>query len=321
MAKIKSIVTEADVTFMGDVDVEFVSLVGHAANRQPFKVIKGEVKGEHDMSKKAIYSVLVSKDTTEEKLQEIVEAHGLSTEEKLEIEGYDVYKQISDEEIDFDSRKMTALDEGAYAIVADLKEESEKEGLEKEEFEWETMDKVADSLFSMMDIVLGTLRQPEADGQSRKEMIQSAISNFTNYVTAVLDTAKAEDVLENIEVKSEIIKEAMAPKEETPPEEKVDVPALIDAAKEELKTDYEAQIKAITDQFEEMKSTLNANLNEHLEAYIKKEDADKEINAVKEELEDLKNTTKSRNSEVDEVTPPSETKTKTTKKHQFTTFV
>jgi hypothetical protein len=53
MAKIKSIITEAEINFMKDVEVEFVSLVGHAANRQPFKIIKGEViKGDNAMPKK-----------------------------------------------------------------------------------------------------------------------------------------------------------------------------------------------------------------------------------------------------------------------------
>ena len=153
MAKVKSIITEADVSFMTNTEVEFVSLVGHAANRSPFKIIKGEVKGENTMPK-TIYSILVSKDVTEEKLQEIVSEHNFSVDEKIEdaLEGFDVYSQIEDDEVDLETRKMSALADGVYAVVADLKEESEKEGLEKEEFEYETLDKVADSLFAMMDI-------------------------------------------------------------------------------------------------------------------------------------------------------------------------
>jgi hypothetical protein len=91
---------------------------------------------------------------------------------------------------------MAQLQDGAFVIVADLKEESEKEGLEKEEFEYESLDKVADSLFAMMDIVLGVMRQPEAEGTSRKEMITTAVSNFSSYVNAVLSNIKSEDVLE-----------------------------------------------------------------------------------------------------------------------------
>jgi len=43
--KIVSEVKEADVTFLTDADVQFVSLVRHGANRSPFKVIKEEKEG------------------------------------------------------------------------------------------------------------------------------------------------------------------------------------------------------------------------------------------------------------------------------------
>ena len=319
MAKVKSIITEGDVTFMADPTIEFVSLVSHAANRQPFKVIKGEVKGDNEMAKQAIYSVLVSKDVTEEKLQEITEAHGISTEQKVEdeLEGYDVYKQVAEEEVDLETRKMAKLEDGAYVIVADLKEDSEKDGIEKEEMDWQTMDKVADALFSMVDVVLGTIRQPEADGASRKAMIQSAITNFNNYANSVLDIVKAEDVLEELEIKSEIINKHFEKDED----EQVNVNVLIEAAKEELKTEFEAKLKEISDGFDKTKDDLNTSLNEHLEAYQKKEDATQEIKEVKDDIESLKNTTKPRKSEIDEDPRVAKKPEPKTKKHQFITFV
>lgn len=319
MAKVKSIITEGEVTFMTDPTIEFVSLVGHAANRQPFKVIKGEIKGDDEMAKQAIYSVLVSKDVTAEKLQEIVEAHNISIEEKIEdqLEGYDVYKQVSEEEVDLETRKMAKLDDGAYVVVADLKEDSEKDGIEKEEMDWQTMDKLADSLFSMVDIVLGTIRQPEASGESRKQMIQSAITNFNTFTSAVLDATKSEDVLEDFEIKSEIIKSYFEPEEK---EEPVDYETLMAQVKEELRGEFDEELTGLSEKFEQLKDTLNTNLNEHLEGYIKKEDAETQITAVKEEIESLRNTTKSRNSEIDEGTPVvKETKTQT-KNHPFITF-
>ena len=323
MAKVKSIITEGEVTFMTDPTIEFISLVGHAANRQPFKVIKGEIKGDNEMAKQAIYSVLVDKGVTAEKLQEIVETHNISIEEKVEdqLEGYDVYKQIADEEVDLESRKMAKLEDGAFVIVVDLKEDSEKDGIEKGEMDWQTMDKVADALFSAVDIVLGTIRQPEADGNSRKEMIQSAMGNFTNYVNTVLDTVKAEEVLDAYEIKSEVVKEfiSVAEKEETPPNP-IDYAALIDMAKEELRTEFEEKLAGVSDRFDKTKEDLNTSLNEHLEIYQKKEDAEKEISEVKEDIETLKNTTKSRNSEIDEGTPVVK-KSETRKNNQFITFV
>lgn len=321
MAKVKSIITEADVSFMTNTEVEFVSLVGHAANRSPFKIIKGEVKGENTMPK-TIYSILVSKDVTEEKLQEIVSEHNFSVDEKIEdaLEGFDVYSQIEDDEVDLETRKMSALADGVYAVVADLKEESEKEGLEKEEFEYETLDKVADSLFAMMDIVLGTMRQPEAEGTSRKDMIMTAVNNFTSYVGAVLANVKAEDVIENIEIKSEIIKESMP----EPVEAVLDTPTD-DALKEELIAKFtemlNEQVSLVKSELDATKTALNDSLNEQFEMYQKKEIAEKELETIKAEIEIIKNTPKSRGSELDE-NVTKKIKTETKKKNQsFVTFV
>ena len=130
MAKVKSIIMEKDIGFLSNVDVHFVSLVGHAANRQPFKIIKGEViKGDKDMTKQTIYKVLVKKGVTDIKLQELMTEHKFSADQKDEtaLEGYDVYKQVEDAEVDLDTRNMASLSDDAYVIIADLKEDSEKE--------------------------------------------------------------------------------------------------------------------------------------------------------------------------------------------------
>jgi hypothetical protein len=326
MAKIKSFITEAEIGILKDVDVHFVSLVGHAANRQPFKIIKGEViKGDNAMPKQTIYNVLVKKGITEEKLQELVDEHKFSVDQKDEtaLEGYDVYKQIEDDEVDLDTRKMAALTEDTYVIVADLKEESEVEGLEKSEFEYETMEKVADSLFAMMDIVLGTMRQPEAE--NRKEMIMSAVTNFSSYVDAALSNMKSEEVLGDFEIKSEIIKEFFET-DDVDAKDTFDPEVFKQEFEEAIKAEFEKmvdeRIEMVKTEISEIKDNLNTSLNEQFELYTKKEDVEKELTTVKTEIEDLKNTTKKRNSEIDEET----TKTKKTEKReskpgQFKTFV
>ena len=317
MAKVKSIIMEKDIGFLSNVDVHFVSLVGHAANRQPFKIIKGEViKGDKDMTKQTIYKVLVKKGVTDNKLQELMTEHKFSADQKDEtaLEGYDVYKQVEDAEVNLDTRNMASISDDAYVIIADLKEDSEKEGLEKEEVEYETMEKVADSLFAMVDIVLGTMRQPEA--QNRKEMIMTAITNFSNYVGAVLSNMKAEDVLGDFEIKSEIIKGLI--KTDTPVEKEVfDLEVFKQEFGDSLKAEFEKfvdeKVNAVKGELSETKDTLNTSLNDQFALYTKKEDLEKELAVVKTELEDLKNTTKKRNSDMDEET----IKTKKTEKREF----
>ena len=328
MAKIKSFITEAEVGIMSNPEIEFVSLVGHAANRQPFKIIKGEIKGGNEMPK-TIYNVLVSKDVSEDRLQEIASEHSFSVDEKLEdaVEGFDVYSQIEDGEVDLETRKMTQIEDGIYAVVADLKEESEAEAIEKE-MEYESLDGVADATFAMADIVLGVLRQPEADDMNRKEMIMSAISNFSNYAGAVLSTAKAEDVLAEINIKSEIIKEQFAQE------------ALIDEAEENLKSEIISDVDALIEEkteakfaaimakavegfnekLEALKSDLNLSLNSQFELVSKKEDVEKTVAELKTEIETVKNTPKPRNSEINET--KNKAKLETKKKNQsFVTFV
>ena len=330
MAKVKSIIMEGTVGMLHDVDVQFVSLVGHAANRQPFKIIKGEIKGGNEMPK-TIYNVLVSKSVTEDRLQEIASEHNFSVDEKLEdaVEGFDVYSQIEDGEVNLETRKMTEISDGVYAVVAELKEESEKEGIEKE-MNYETLDNVADSMFAMADIVLGVLRQPEADDMSRKEMILTAISNFSNYAGAVLSTAKAEDILEDFEIKSEIIKEHFKPEEieielsedNLKSEIISEVDSLID---EKTEAKFEAimakAVEEFNDKLETLKSDLNLSLNSQFEIVSKKEDVEKTVAEIKTELETIKNTTKPRNSELDE-NMKKKTKHEIKKKNQsFVTFV
>jgi len=321
MAKVKSIITEADVSFMTNTDVHYVSLVGHAANRSPFKIIKGEVRGDKVMRKQAIYNILVKKGIAEEALRELVKEHKFSVDQKDEtvLDGYDVYKQIEEDEIDPDTKKMAALTDDVYVIVADLKEESEVKEVEKE-LEYETIEKVTDSLFAMMDIVLGTLRQPDAE--NRKEMITSAVTNFSNYVDAALSTMKKEDVLEDFEIKSEIIKEYFSKESE----EEIDFDTVAEKMEASLRAKFETlfdeKLTEVKGEISEIKDNLNISLNEQFEMYPKKEDVEKEMATVKTELEDLKNTTKKRNSEVnEEVSKPKNTIKRDSKPGQFKTFV
>lgn len=56
---------EKDVTFLTDADIEFVSLVKHAANQQPFRVIKEE-KPQEEVEVESIFKETVSKYGTSE---------------------------------------------------------------------------------------------------------------------------------------------------------------------------------------------------------------------------------------------------------------
>lgn len=309
MAKIKSYTVERDITFMKDAEIDFISLVGHAANQQPFKIMKGQVKGDENMNK-VIHSILVPKDIGEDKQKELEETYSFEEKDEQSLEGFNVYKQVADDEVDLESKNLAVVDKdaGVYGIVAEKKEESKAETVDKESMDWTTIDGIVDAMFSMEDIVLGVLRQPEAETGQRKDMISNAIGNFTKHVEAVLSQAKSEDVvdLKNIELKGENVKELRTQKQ--PEEPEVDIEEKLEALKntvfEKLEEKAEEKSQAKIDEFKEeyqkMKDELNDNLNTEIGKLASKEDLEAEIKSVKDEVETIKNTPKGRKSEIDE---------------------
>ncbi len=330
MAKIKSITIESDVTLMQNADIEFVSLVGHAANQQPFKIMKGQVKGDNNMNK-VIYSILVPKGVKDEKLKELQEIYSFEEKDEDSLDDFDVYKQVADEEIDLENKHLAVVDKdaGIYGVIAEKKEESKVETVDKESMDWATIDGIVDAMFSMEDIVLGVLRQPEAETGQRKGMISNAIGNFTKHVEAVLSEAKSEDVidLESIELKGENVKELRTQKQ--PEESEVDIEEKLEALKETVfaKIDEKAEEKSqakideFKTEFETTKKELNDNLNAELEKLASKETLDAEVKSVKDEIEVIKNTPKSRKSEIDEHVTGPEKKQSVNKNRNFMTFV
>ena len=322
MAKVISYTKEDEITMLTDPEIEYVSLVSHAANRMPFKILKEEVK---DMSnKKTFYSVLAPKDVEQEKLDEVAKEYELSLETKGEdeLESYEIYKQIEDEKVDQDSRQLVALDKDnhIYGVVAELKEESEEEGTEKADISFETMDDLADGLMATADVVMGALRQPQATVANRKNTVLNALDNFRKYAESVLSNSKAEDIAEVKEMKAEVenLKDLFQEKEEdsekneqgeTPEDVLKQFTDSLDVFKQtvyqkiEEKADEKAKekIEAFkSEDYESMKAELNQNLEARFEDVATKEDLDEKINEVKEQVEELANTTKGRKSEVDE---------------------
>lgn len=332
MAKVKAIIRENDVTFMSDPDIDFISLVGHAANQQPFKIMKGQVKGDENMNK-VIHSILVPKDIDEDKLKELEDSYSFEEKDEESLEGFNVYKQVADEEVDLESKNLAVVDKdaGIYGIVAEKKEESKAETVDKESMDWATIDGIVDAMFSMEDIVLGVLRQPEAETGQRKDMVSNAIENFTKHVEAILSQAKSEDVidLESIELKGENVKELRTQKQPEKDEPEVDIEEKLEALKttifdkleEKAEEKSQAKIDEFKEEYDKMKKELNDNLNAEIEKLASKEDLETEIKSVKDEIEAVKNTPKSRKSEIDEHASEPEKKKFVNKNRNFITFV
>jgi len=183
MAKrVVSELKDEEVVYMTDPDIEFVSLVSHAANRFPFNVVK-----EQKMSKRITYKVLVPTDMGQEKIKELSEKYGFSTEASTETDnGYTVYNQVDEKSVDVESRSLDILDEefGIYIVTAN-----------KEIDFNDTMD-IIDAMFAMTDVVVGKLQEPATDNEDRKDVILRSVQNFATYADDVLSEVKAEDYID-----------------------------------------------------------------------------------------------------------------------------
>lgn len=125
MAKVLKRIVEDEVTFLTNVNVEYVSLVNYAANRTPFKILKSD-KGGSDMSK-VITAVLIPKALSAE--DATAQLKGYRDDEVKEFDTYKSYIQVDQDTVDPDSIEVVFLDstKGVLGIVASMKDEKKDE--------------------------------------------------------------------------------------------------------------------------------------------------------------------------------------------------
>jgi len=204
---------ETDVTFLENVEVDFVSLVRHGANQAPFRVIK-EDKGGGKMSM-VVQSILLPKTATltglaaEKGLEWLTEA---KETEKEEFDEYDKYVQVEAEKFDGGLQLTKIHSAGAFALVGKLKNvDEEKSALtlgsasEKEidlavspmetavatqtgpSYVITFRDMFEKELSSFLDVVRGAMSQSSADAKKRKTAVLGALESFKNFLAVGLD--------------------------------------------------------------------------------------------------------------------------------------
>lgn len=222
MPKVISNTIEDEVTFLTDTDVEYVSLVGHGANRTPFRILKND-KGGLKMEK-VVTAVLIPKKASEEDVTAFLEGYRQDS-----IKEYDTYKsyiQVDADAVNPDTVEIIHInkDSGVLGVVGALiekeepveKEETEETvpkadaetvaeakaeedqvtafdlvPINKEAVDWATLDDVYMELYAMADIVSGSLRQSSMEEGSRKTTVLTAISNFYSFAEAILENTDA----------------------------------------------------------------------------------------------------------------------------------
>ena len=199
---------EKEVGFLFDVNPEFVSLVRHGANQQPFRIVKNEEGGSNV---KIIQSILVPAGTD---IQKLVGMEGLEylAEAKLDsvhkTDEYERYDQIKSEKVS--DIQVLKVGEGWLLVGTINENEKSDDALVVSEEQYEklaqlpTPEALADDpyfleygqtfmssidreLYAMAEVISGALKQANAKGTNRKKTIFAAIDSFKSYMAIAVD--------------------------------------------------------------------------------------------------------------------------------------
>lgn len=201
---------EKDITFLEDADVEFVSLVRHGANQQPFRIIKAE--GGKEM--RVVQSILVPSGID---ITDLTSQGGLgwlseaSVETKEEFEGYDKFVQRAPEEFDGALSLVKLHESGTYALIGKLADGVDQSKaltlgevakdigigaapmdtpvatVEGPLYQITFRDMFEKELSSFLNVVRGAMSQSSADGTKRKKQVMTALDSFKNFLSIGLD--------------------------------------------------------------------------------------------------------------------------------------
>jgi hypothetical protein len=220
------------VNFLGDIDVEWISLVDHGANRAPFKLIKSEGCVEN-----IIQSIVIPRYLSFDDLK--VTNPGLDKVEVKKVEEYDSYrKHISLGQAAFveNTLHLVKLKNDAYVFVGALKNPDPAAVLYKcgeVVIEMPEGDgggdtsggpnfsggdpgqqdqgighAIKEEVDSMMAVVSGVLGQSTIDMKKKKAAISNSIDAFKAYLMATLDVfaSTSDPTMGNAIIKMDISK-------------------------------------------------------------------------------------------------------------------
>jgi len=221
--KIKAVKdVEKDIKFMTNLEVDFVSLVPHGANKEPFRVIKS-VKGGN-MENYVVQSLIFADGADVEGIAQKSDLGWLSELSMENVEKNAAYSrivQIDASQFDHDTLQLLKLDEsGVWTVVGKLAENSEKADdaivvSEKQVKEIKSRDEknffktpvtderllegwyiptltagelFQEELFKMEDVLFSVLRQEGMDNKKKKATITASIDAFKGFVSMLMDS-------------------------------------------------------------------------------------------------------------------------------------
>jgi hypothetical protein len=206
----KELLVEAEVEYMNDLDVQWISLVNKGANRTPFKIIKNENTKE-ELMEDVIQSIIIPSSKSIDDYKEKHEWAKLFKVEKTENhEVYNKYINIPLEKLDNDSIRLVKLskDDDAFALIGKpLEIEGEflvYKGIMDSPMEVDVPDGPAavgggyvqtfgdlffEELDNLLKVVIGTMELSEMANKMKKSIVFNSLDSFKSFLAAGLDTS------------------------------------------------------------------------------------------------------------------------------------
>jgi hypothetical protein len=178
---------------MSDVDVQFVSLVEHAANRTPFVIMK---QAGGDKMNKAVQAILIPSTVPEEEVQK--ELENCRTDEVKDGGSFKLYVQADQSLFKEGTLDVMKKENGVMYIIGELSDGASAEKLDIEngsvELKAANMEDLAYEFYGLGDIVLGALYQESLSSKERTTIILTAVKSFASFTETFLGSVSKDSI-------------------------------------------------------------------------------------------------------------------------------
>jgi len=288
-----------------DTHIDYLSLVRHGANRQPFRIVKKE-GGEIDNMDYKIHSILVpngmnmSDLAKEEKLAFLTEA---KTSVQKKFDEYTKYEQADLKKFEKDSMRLVKLSDSSYAVVGSLMDgvdDKDTLSLSKavviadanvlhapleagRQFVVSFGDLFFDELDSFESILINAMRQSGLSAKKRKQTVLNAFEAFRGFMVMGLDAVGSEKMDEDFLNK---MQEAFKNKERKPSSKSTNIED-IDMTQEEINKAMDDKLKGFrTGLSDEIKKTVADTVLNTMAAIDKQKSEDTKVSDEKKKSDE-----------------------------------
>lgn len=183
-----------EINYLEDLDVKWVSLVDHGANRIPFKIVKSE-----DRMGDVIQSIILSKNISLDDVKQSVPwLNGVEITKEENYQDYNKFIHRPMDKFDSDTMRLIKVDESVLALVGEMANPDEKAtiyksvmdkpiGFNSDSYLTTFRESFYKELNNLVSFVGGALELSDMDNKRKKSVVSNALDAFKTFVFAGLD--------------------------------------------------------------------------------------------------------------------------------------